>query len=293
MQQKIQFIDRNLIDEKKWEQLVQKTGATVYNQLIYLDTLAENWMALIVNDYEAGIALPYTIRLGVKNLYTPNFIRAVDWMGEIPHNKEQIESDIKQRFHRANFNLNQELFSETKQIVFQVIEDRESIVLGSQTKRGIKKFEKTGLEIKQCSINDALPLIVNELRSKVESLRDIDFTRFEKLLLNYNQSSLTCYGIESDKTIHAAIILIEWGKVVLHIKSGVDDYGKKNGLMHALMYAVIERTINNKRTFSFEGSFVASVKQFNIGFGAKNRVYYSWNWNHSPWWFKMLQKLKS
>lgn len=291
MFEEIQLIERKYIDIDRWDELVRTTGAAVYNQRYYLDSLSENWCAVIWGDYAGAMAVPYSIRLGVKGIFTPNFIRALDWIGEKPGNLMEIEMLLKQHFKRANFNTGQQLFSGCEERIYQVIETEDAVSIGSQTKRGIKKFEKTGLFIEKMEVEDVLPVIVSELRAKVKDLNNNDFKRFEKLLLHYDRNQCSCYGIRGS-SVHAAIILIEWNNEILYIKGGVDEFGKQNGLMHALMFDRIKDAFKNGKIFSFEGSFIPSVRQFNLGFGAKDKAYYSWKWDHSPWWFRLLLKMK-
>lgn len=291
MSGEIQLIERENINVERWNELVNGGQASVYNQIHYLDSLSENWSAVVFGDYEGAMAIPYSVRLGVKGMYTPNFIRAIDWMGKKPEKMAEIEQLLKHHFKRANLNINQQFFSGCEEKVYQVLENETAVLIGSQTKRGIKKFEKTGLVIEQMDIESVLPLIVSELREKVKDLNDQDFKRFEKLLLNYDKKNCLCYGIKGE-TIHAAIILIEWNNEILYIKGGVDEFGKQNGLMHALMFDAITNTFKQRKTFSFEGSFVPSVRQFNLGFGATDKVYYTWKWDSSPWWFKLLLKFR-
>lgn len=291
MSGQLQLIDKDTLDYDKWDALLKKTTASVYNQRYYLDALAENWCAIVLGDYQGGMAIPYSVRVGVKGIFTPNFIRSLDWMGEKPIDFNELEVLLKKRFKRGNFNTNELLFSHSSEQVYQTIGTENELQVGSQTKRSIKKFEKTGLLIEPVSIEEALPIVVSELKAKVKSLTSIDFQRFEQLLLKYDRRQCFCFGIRGEQ-LHAAIILIEWNGEVLHIKSGVDEFGKQNGLMHALMYNVIRESISNGKQFSFEGSFVPSVRQFNLGFGATDRVYYNWKWDNSPWWFNMLLKLK-
>lgn len=287
----LKLIHRREIDENRWNMLVSQPEISVYNQLYYLDVLAENWCAVVLDDYRGAIAVPYTIRAGVKGIFTPNFIRALDWMGEEPVDFLKVESLLKKEFKRGDFNTTQQLFSSGTELVYQCFDSEDEFSLGSQTKRGIKKFEKTDLVIEKIEISEAIPLVFSELREKVKSLNEIDFRRFETLLINYGRELCYCYGVRGE-VIHAAIILIKWKNEVLYIKGGVDEFGKQNGLMHALMVDSIRNTFKDGYKFSFEGSFVPSVRQFNLGFGAKDKIYYSWKWDNSPWWFKFLLKLK-
>ena len=78
----MELISKNNIDRKRWDQLVESTpGATVYNRSLFLDALAEDWCVVIIGEYQAGMAIPFTRRMGVKGIYTPNFIRSLNWLG--------------------------------------------------------------------------------------------------------------------------------------------------------------------------------------------------------------------
>lgn len=291
MSNEIRIVKRSELDSNKWTKLVNHFECSVYNQVHYLDSLAEHWVAVVLGDYKGGMAIPYTIRLGVKGIYTPNFLRAVDWIGEQPTDFNVVELLLKEKFTRAHLNVNQPVFKHSDACVYQVLDQLEEMKLGSQSKRSIKKFEKTDLSIETIAIDEALPLIIAELKAKVKDLRTIDFLRFQNLLLNYPSDKCFCYGVKGDK-LHAASILIEWKDQWLFIKGGVDAFGKENGCMHALMKDSILKAFENGKRFSFEGSTVDTVRQFNRGFGAKDQSYFSWNWNHSPWWFRILLTLR-
>lgn len=291
MSNEIRIVKRSELDSNKWMDLVHQSDASVYNQIHYLDSLAEHWVALVLGDYQGGMAIPYTIRLGVKGIYTPNFLRAVDWMGERPADFSKVETLLKANFTRAHLKVNQAIFDTQAEFFFQQINQWEDVKLGSQSKRSIKKFDKTGLQIESIRLDEALPLVVDELKAKVKGLRTIDFLRFQNLLLNYDPDKCFCFGIRGNG-LHAATILIEWKDQWLYIKGGVDAYGKQHGCMHALMYDSIQRAFDKGKRFSFEGSTVDSIRQFNLCFGAKDQTYFSWNWNHSPWWFRILLTLR-
>ncbi|MEZ4890098.1 MAG: hypothetical protein R2779_05925 [Crocinitomicaceae bacterium] len=51
--------------------------------------------------------MPYTIRLGVKGLFTPNFIRSLSWLGDLPNDFNDVEIKLKNEFKRANYHIDQ------------------------------------------------------------------------------------------------------------------------------------------------------------------------------------------
>ena len=75
------IIEREHIDIEKWNTLVTSSpGASLFSHSAYLDSVAENWCVLVDDDYSNGMALPYTIRMGVKGIYTPKFSRYLEWL---------------------------------------------------------------------------------------------------------------------------------------------------------------------------------------------------------------------
>ena len=101
-------VSRKDLDDSKWNSLVLSTkGGSIFSHTSYLDSVAENWCVLVNESYSSGMALPYTIRVGVKNLYTPNFSRYLEWLYLDPENK-QIPKDLFKQlqfyFKVASFN---------------------------------------------------------------------------------------------------------------------------------------------------------------------------------------------
>ena len=58
--QNITHITREQIDQKKWDDCIyQSSLPLLYAETIYLDQMASNWDALVLNDYEAVMPLPW------------------------------------------------------------------------------------------------------------------------------------------------------------------------------------------------------------------------------------------
>ena len=80
----MKIVEREHIDIHKWDDLVALSkDATLFSLSHYLDAVAENWCVLVDENYSKGIALPYSIRLGIKCLYTPIFSRYTELLGGI------------------------------------------------------------------------------------------------------------------------------------------------------------------------------------------------------------------
>lgn len=292
----MKLIEQSNIDRTRWDQLVSNDeNASIYNQSIFLDKLAENWSLLIDDDYSVGLPVPFTIRLGVKGIYTPNFIRTLDWVGLNGDNKKlvltQSTAILKSKFKLCQLRmLTTPFIGMNSELVFQKLSFSAS--LNSQAKRSIKKFEKSNLKIQEVGIESILPIITEELGLKVAGVKEIDLNRFESLLKNYPSSKLTLIGVSENDCVLGGLIFIRWKDTLHYVKGGVRKEAKHNGAMYAMMDAAIKIALKENLIVDFGGSNVSGVRQFNCSFGAEDVHYSEWKWDHSPLWFRCLKSLR-
>ena len=289
----MQLISKDKIDLRRWDELVASSpGATVYNQSVYLDALAEDWCALVVGDYEGGMAVPFTRRAGISGIYTPNFIRSVSWLGKSV-DFSQVEHLLRSSFRRCELRLDVPLFSgQDQNWKYQHLPIGTALHLSSQAKRSLKKFQKAGFELRAAALPEALHVITEELKAKVDALRPIDLQRFTSLFLDYPKEELMVLGAFRNGELQAAQLFIRWRKALLFIKGGARQQALKDGAMYGLMLQAIEWAKSHDLEVSFEGSNVESVRNFYCAFGATDVHYYEWKWNRAPWWFNWMLRLK-
>src|SRR5258705_437165 len=68
----IQYLANAEIDKQKWDACIgNASNSLVYGQSFYLDTMAKGWNALILNDYEAVMPLPWRKKAGFQYLFQP------------------------------------------------------------------------------------------------------------------------------------------------------------------------------------------------------------------------------
>ena len=292
----MQLIHKSEINREKWDALViNSPKATIYNQSLFLDVLAENWMLLINNDYSAGLPIPFTIRAGVKGIYTPNFCREFSFIGFANLSDSEITQSIQlleNEFKFCSLNLVENYFQgQVEQKVFQQLSSKQP--LNSQAKLSCKKFEKSGLILEKTIVDTVLPIVSEELAAKVKSLRKIDLDRFEQMIHSLPTDQLLVLGVKDENQWLGGLIFIHWKSKLHYIKGGAKELAKNDGAMFAMMNNMINYAIENQLELDFGGSNVEGVKRFNKSFGATDQQYFEWKWNHSPKWFSLLQKLKS
>src|SRR5258705_11018399 len=68
----IQYLAHKDIDKNKWDRCIDSAGnGLIYAYSFYLDCMAMNWDALVLNDYEAVMPLTWKKKYGIHYLYQP------------------------------------------------------------------------------------------------------------------------------------------------------------------------------------------------------------------------------
>ena len=293
----MKIIQREHIDIEKWDNLV---SASPYNAVFslstYLDAVAENWCVLTDDDYSKGIALPFTVRLGIKVVYTPIFVRYLEWFGKEIVALESIKTTIQNEFQQGQ--LSSTVCFENNNsgdFIFQISENQAEQLINSQAKRMLSKFEKAGFTINlEADEEEVLKIIYAELPQKVSSLNDKSLTSLDALVKSLkNIQLLKVVAVKKENTIVGGLFLVEFNHSLLYLKGAFTPESKKEGAMYGAMQYAIELAKKQNKRFDFGGSRVEGVRRFNVNLGGKDVIYRSFEWNNSPLWFKILKRAKT
>ena len=85
----IRYLERNDIDISKWDRcIIDAPNGLIYARSFYLDTMAENWSALVAGDYQYVMPLTWNKKFGIKYLYQPYFTKTLGVFGNSEHSFE-------------------------------------------------------------------------------------------------------------------------------------------------------------------------------------------------------------
>lgn len=292
----MKFIQREHIDIEKWDALVKSDpNVAVFSLSSYLDAVAENWCIYTDDDYSKGIALPFTVRLGVKTCYTPIFLRYVEWIGDQSPQFQDLIKVLKTSFAVGQLSVKQQIPDETaEEYVFQLIESKTERTINSQAKRMLTKAMKNELHVTSSAETRGIQqIIAAELPQKIQSINTVSLSTLERLIANLRaEKLLEIRTIEKEGKLLGGLYLVNFNGYKLYLKGAFEKEAKDVGAMYFVMKEAILQAEKDKLIFDFGGSRVEGVRRFNVNLGGNDRVYYSYQWNNAAFWFNLLKKIR-
>ena len=297
----IQYRKRHEIDNDKWNLCIETApNGLIYAYSFYLDGTADNWDALILNDYEAVMPLPWRKKIGFYYLYQPFFSAQLGVFGN-NINANLVENFLKaipSKFklwelslnHQNIFRLNSFRLFERVNFVLPLNHAYETLYTNyrESIKRNIKKSVQYGCHKKtDFDIDDVIELS----RQQKHIASDDEFQKFKNLyLLLKDKSASKTYGIFSDKNeLIASCVFTFSHNRAYYILVGNHPNGRTLGASHALIDAFIKDYAGQNLTLDFEGSDIKNLAFFYSSFGAMEEKYAAIKVNALPWYVKWMK----
>jgi len=300
----IEYVPYQHIDKLKWDACIAAAdNGLIYATSLYLDTMAENWDALVLNDYEAVLPLTWRKKYGIHYLYQPYFTACLGLFGQhinaglLTDFLKQIPGKFKYwdiYFNHGNyFQLQNFKLYERMNYVLPLHEPYEKLydLFRDNIKRNIKKADKLNCIVKKDFPVDEVIALATEQSKDFASLSAHDFERFKNLyqLLHHKQQAIT-YGICCNHQLVASCVLFISAKRLYYILVGNHPNGKTIGASHALINAFIKDYAGKDLVLDFEGSDIQSLAFFYSSFGAVEEKYVGFKLNRLPGLIKLFKK---
>lgn len=299
----LKLLKRKEIDVERWDALIsESTVETIYPYSWYLDTVSENWSALVVDDYRFVMPVVWKKKAGMKYMYQPLYTQQLGVFSREYVDPALIREMLKVlyrkfRFAGMNFNV-KNLVGEEKPFT---VDDKCNYVLSldmdyedhyriftTNTKRNIKK----SLEFSE-QVEKNLPVeeLVNLKRDNDVIKRSPEDYRWLIKLFDTirEQDAGTIYAMRSENTITAAAFFAFSKTRAIYLLSASSPEGKEHRGMFRILDAFIRDHAGSGRILDFEGSNIPSVARFFAGFGAQPEIYQGLSFNRLP---ATLTKLK-
>jgi hypothetical protein len=303
--QQIKYISHADIDKQKWDDCVQHaTNGLIYAYSWYLDAMADNWDALVLNDYDAIMPLTRNKKYGVHYLFQPYFCASLGIFSKnqiTPVVTEAFLKKIPKRFRYIDIYLNYnnlfpvEGFQLTERLNFILSLNNSYAEIAEQyrtnLKRNIRKAEQSGLIAKQNIPVEDIISLAKETMQRVSAISDEQLDRFKKLFSVAKEKQLAeTLGIyNNNDQLLASAVFLHSHKRWYYILVGNHPNGKTLGASHYLIDRFIAIHAGTDTLLDFEGSDIRNLAFFYSSYGATEERYPALRMNRLP---KLLKWLK-
>ncbi len=277
------------IDKQQWDDLVARSGGTVFSRSAYLDATADNWAVLYNKQRTGGIPCPYSVKLGVPTLYAPFFHRYIEWIGADQPSEEELLKALQLHYPVADAQLHWPGLEATRK--HQTI-TQEQFQPNQQAKRMLKKAARYEVETSWNPV-PLMELLHKELAPRVAAVNDHSLSLLEKLIQAFHAPEIRQLNLMENGQWQGGIWLLFFGDRVLYLKGTVTNEAKDNGGMYRLMETAMQLTFAENAVFDFGGSNVEGVRRFNLHWGSSDVFYSHLSWNNAPLWWKSIKTLRS
>lgn len=299
------YLTYQQIDKLKWDACINNaSNGLVYGYSFYLDAMAKNWDALVLDDYEAVMPITFNRKYAVYYLYQPAFTACLGVFGN------NISAEILNRFLHAipgkfkywdiyfnpgnmfalpDFNL-----YERKNFVLNLRNSYTELFANfkDNIKRNIRKSEKFGLLTNtNCNIDAVIALAKEQALAFALPGQD-DYENFKllyKLLYSKEKAKIYAVSNKENKLLAAAVFFFSHNRAY-YILVGNHPDGKTLGSSHALINAFIKDHAGQNLLLDFEGSDIPSLAYFYNSFAAAEEKYSAIKLNRLPAAIRWLKK---
>lgn len=311
----VTYVKYEHINKNKWDETIGSSlNPYIYAYSYYLDITTENqWDALIKDEYEMVMPLPFSKKFGIKYIHQPPFNQQLGIFYKNTCSNFDIFEFIRavpKKFRLVEINFNKYLTGRIPEkyvaatnsnFELEVMDEYSQTYKGYSTnlKRNLKKAQKNNLK----EINFVKPeeLVKLFLENKGKEIKTYPREVYQRLIkLTYmlmHKGKAEVHGIinEMNTVIAAALFVRSHGRIIF-LFSGLSEEGKEKGAMPFLIDYHIRNRQDSHYILDFEGSNNKNLARFYAGFGAKKFRYQRLEINRlnplAKWGVRILKSIR-
>lgn len=304
MKPSIQRLPALQIDAAKWNHCVQQhSNGLLYATTTYLNALCPDWEGLIMNDYEAILALPIKKKWGIRYAYTPPFIQqlgiigntdAVDTADLLKMIKETVAyADMHFNFSNASLLQDIPVTSRTNLVISL---DQPLVQIQAQysndLKENIRKATSQALVYTHAGLHEAIDHFQDQYAARIKQIHSSDYDIFLRLCeqLQTTGQCLVRAVTNADQELLAIALLLKDERRIYNLMNTTLPAGRDKEANHFLLDNIIREFAGQSLLFDLEGSEIPGVKKFYASFGAVNQPYFHYHYNGLPWPIRLLKR---
>ena len=299
----IKYLKNIEINKDKWDECIfNSTNSLIFAYSFYLDIMAPNWAAIVINDYEFVLPLPLKKKWGIKYFYIPPFTSQLGLFGKNPTLKidsllpllkrEVLYGDIF--FNYANTITHPSVRLRTN-FILDLSNNYESNYKNydADLKRILRKLIKNEfIYSSQNNIEIAIKLYVEYYAERTPHLSKIDYKKFINVC-NLLQSKNNCFTrslCTKEGAILCSMICFIDEKRIYTIINPSTALGRKKEAATFLFDELIKEFSGSHKVLDFVGSDLPGVKFFLNKYCPYDQQVFFYHYNDLPYPIRFLKK---
>lgn len=283
----IYHVKRQDLLVEKYDACIEKSiNSRIYAFSWYLDIVADHWDALILNDYEAVMPLPWRSKYFIKYIYPPAWTQQLgifsskeiseDLVGEFIEAIPKKFKKITIQFNSGNKIIGKNI-TEKVNYILPLDKPYEELFknLRKDRKERIKKNELNLIVEDNLAIQSLLALFKDHYSDKY-LLSKADSNKLELLVHQLNKKNILSISIDlnQEKQLRAGAIFLTFNNRIYYLFSSQTDEGKTSNSLSIILNKVIKENCNSDKILDFEGSIIPTIADFFKSFGAEKERYF-------------------
>lgn len=297
----IRYLERREIDDQRWNACIHRSeNGLVYSDIEYLDAMAPHWSALVLNNYEAVMPLPWNRKFGIGYVYPPTFCQQCGITTQLTDDRltDRFLSAIPSQFRFGELQLNAANRSNTHQAVLRtnylldLARDADTLRKGysRNASRNIRHAASLSLRLDQEIAPEVIARLHRQRFGRQAPVQDL--ARLVPLLNRWigDGRAVTFAARDHDNHVLASSAYLIYKQRITFILNGNPARYLDTGATHWLKDQVIGKYAGRGYVMDFEGSDNADFARFYTQFGATAAERYPrLTINRLPWllrWWK-------
>ncbi|MDO9260847.1 MAG: hypothetical protein Q7U08_02770 [Flavobacteriaceae bacterium] len=282
----IYYVKREDLSVEKYDACIEKSiNSRIYAFSWYLDIVADHWDALVLNDYEAVMPLPWRSKYFIKYVYPPAWTQQLGVFSSKEISEDLIGdfiNAIPKKFKKITIQLNAgnkiigKNISEKVNYILPLDKPYEELFKGfrKDRKERIKKNEICLIAEDNLAIQLLLAMFKN-LYSNKFLIRKDDSNKLELLADQLNKKKLVSIKViyNHEKQLIAGAVFLTFNNRIYYLFSAQNEEGKASNSLSIILNKVIKENSNTTKILDFEGSIIPNIADFFKSFGAEKEVY--------------------
>ncbi|HVV71818.1 MAG TPA: GNAT family N-acetyltransferase [Verrucomicrobiae bacterium] len=300
----IRYVRRHEIDTTRWDACIdQSANSILYGFHFYLDhTAAGRWDALILDDYQAVMPLPWRRKYGIRYLCQPPFTQQTGIFSPQPLSHRLIEAFLQTARNHFRF---AELFLNYGNAL-PALQPKKNFILDLHAPYlRITSHYKPHLSrnLKNATDHELRYMADTDLPAAIEGYRRIygartphvtakDYDRLEALcrqLLKKDRLVLRTVSDPAGTPLATALLPRDNHRLYLLLPVTFPA-GRKVKANHFLLDQLIREFAGQPLLLDFEGSDIPGIARFYSDFGGIPQPYFFYRFNDLPWPISRLKR---